>query len=96
MQLARESAMKAVEDRTKSNKETVKLMKEINKEHQKDRDDKLQEEAGVKKNLMQTVIETKINVEVEKKKMNEKKKKIHDDVEKVSIFSLKLQYVRLL
>jgi len=82
MQLAREAAMKAVEEKTLKNKENVILMKELSKEHQKELEEKVAEEIEHRKQLKDTVVEARVNVEIEKQKKTKEKKKIHDDVKK--------------
>ncbi len=95
MQLAREAAMKAVEDKYKENKKNVEKMKEMvsrinslmlnyqSKEYQKEIETKLQAEFEHKKELKQTVLETRGNYEIEKKRILEENKQKHDELEKV-------------
>jgi len=82
MQLAREAAMKAVEHKYEKNKDNVEVMKQISKENKKEIEKKAQEEFEHKKELRELVAETKGNAEVEKHKVTEGKKKIHDQVKK--------------
>ncbi len=94
MQLAREAAMKAVEEKTQKNKENVILMKEISKEHQKELEEKVAEEIEHRKQLKDTVVEARVNVGIEKEKVNKHKKKVHDEVKKVLI-NFEIQSINL-
>jgi len=82
MQLAREAAMKAAEEVNKKNKENALQMKEISKEHKKEFEEKVAEEVGHKKKLKTAIVEARVNIEIEKNRMNKEKKKIHDDIKK--------------
>jgi len=82
MQLAREAAMKAVEEKGKINKENVKVMKEISKENKKELESKIAEEVEHKKQLKETVVEARGNAEIEKQKILLENKKKHDEMRK--------------
>jgi len=84
MQLAREAAMKAVEEKTQKNKENVILMKELSKEHQKEMEEKVAEEIEHRKQLKDTVVEARVNVGIQVEKVAKEKKKVHDEVKKVN------------
>jgi len=82
--------MKAVESQVNTNKEAVKITKEISKEHAKELEEKLQAELDVKKNLIAGVIETKGNAELEKKKVAVKSDEKKEPIKKTgSVVALK-------
>jgi hypothetical protein len=82
MQLAREAAIKAVEEKNSKNRENVQNMKEQSEEGRKEMEKMLAEEFEYRKQLKDTVMEARENTEIEKKKMLDENKKKHDDMKK--------------
>lgn len=70
MELAREAGIKAFEDKVNDNKATASHMKHISKINGVHRMQLKQEDAVEKKKLIQTVLDTRENVEIEQQRVS--------------------------
>ncbi|KAL4453394.1 hypothetical protein ABPG74_017601 [Tetrahymena malaccensis] len=82
MELARESAMKAYEEKIQQNKLTAGQMKQISKVKESERQKKIEEEVQEKQKLIDGVLATRENAGIEMQKIKEQKKVIHDESKK--------------
>lgn len=82
MELSREAAMKAFEDKVKENKKNAASMKVIEEKGKKERAHKKKLDQANKKRLVQGVLETRDNAAQEKLKVVEKKKEAHEKQKK--------------
>ena len=82
MELTRESAIKAYEEKVVENKALVAEMRQIALLKEQEMEQNKKEDLEKKKELIETVLETRDNTLIEKQKILEKNKKIHDDEKK--------------
>ena len=87
MELSREAAMKAYEDKILENKKNAVKLKKIGEKGKKEREANKSKDIKEKKKLVSGVLETRDNAANEKKKVAEKNKVTHDS-QKSEMFEL--------
>ena len=88
MELAREAATKAKDEKCQENKKTVDIIKEKDKKRFAEREERLNNEFEERKVLIKGVIDSKVNVTLERQKIFANNKNIHDE----QLLALKLIY----